>query len=269
MFDKFLKTFHLSLSNFMAYLPALLGGIACFIATLFIANFLSKIASKYALRRTKDTLIANFIGKIVWAVFFILGTVLALGILGLGTISNKILAGAGITTFVVGFALKDIGENFLAGLIVAFSRPFHVGSLIECEDVKGVVKNMTLRQTTIESDEGKIILVPNSMIIKNPLSRYKDINDLSQSFSINVAPGDAPGAIRLIRETLHTFDHILQTPEKPVKVIAEALNGDKVKITVVFWFDTVNFKFSFSEKKSEIMLAVWKKMREADYSFSG
>ncbi|MCW3070620.1 MAG: mechanosensitive ion channel family protein [Bacteroidetes bacterium] len=269
MFDKFLQTFHLSLHGFIAYLPALIGGIACFIAALFIANFLSKIVSKYSLRRTKDPLIANFIGKIVWAVFFILGTVLALGILGLGTISNKILAGAGITTFVVGFALKDIGENFLAGLILAFSRPYHVGSLIECEEVKGIVRDMTLRQTTVESDEGKIILIPNSMIIKNPLSRYKDINELSQTFSINIATGDAPKAIQLIRDTMHSFDHILQTPEKPVKVIAEALNGDKVKVTVVFWFDTVNFKFSFSEKKSEIMLAVFEKLREADYSFSG
>jgi small-conductance mechanosensitive channel len=136
MVEKFLNTFNLSWKALVAYMPALLGGIICFIITLFIANFLSGLVSKHSLKRTKDPLIANFIGKSVWAVFFILGTVLSLGILGLGTISNKILAGAGITTFVVGFALKDIGENFLAGLVIAFSRPYRVGSLIECLDVK-------------------------------------------------------------------------------------------------------------------------------------
>ncbi|MCW3075949.1 MAG: mechanosensitive ion channel family protein, partial [Bacteroidetes bacterium] len=145
-----LKTLHLSLSALIAYLPALLGGIVCFIITVFIANFFSKVVSKYSLRRTKDGLISHFIGKIFWSVIFVLGAVLTLGILGLGTISNKILAGAGITTFIIGFALKDIGENFLAGLILAFSRPYRVGNLIECVNIKGLVRDMTLRQTTIE-----------------------------------------------------------------------------------------------------------------------
>lgn len=269
MLDNFLKTFNLSLHALIAYLPALIGGIVCFIAAIFISNFLSKVVSKYSLRRTKDTLIANFIGKIVWAIFFILGTVLALGVLGLGTISNKILAGAGITTFVVGFALKDIGENFLSGLILAFSRPFHVGSLIECEEVKGVVKNMTLRQTTVESEDGKIILVPNSMIIKNPLSRYTNADNLRQEFSLNLEQSDAKKAIELIKGSIHSFDHVLKTPEKPVRVIASELNSDKVSLKAVFWFDTKKLKGSFSETRSDIILAVLEKLKASGLKYSG
>jgi small-conductance mechanosensitive channel len=114
----------------MHYLPALIGGIICIILTFIVANLVAKLVSKYALRRTRDPLVTNFISKIVWSILLIFGIVIALGILGLGTISNKILAGAGITTFIVGFALKDIGENFLSGLILAFSRPYKVGNLI-------------------------------------------------------------------------------------------------------------------------------------------
>ncbi|HEX8514739.1 MAG TPA: mechanosensitive ion channel domain-containing protein [Bacteroidia bacterium] len=269
MTDKFLKTFNLSWASLVAYTPALIGGIICFVATLFIANFLSKVVSRYSIRRTKDPLISNFIGKSVWATFFIFGTVLALGILGLGTISNKILAGAGITTFIIGFALKDIGENFLAGLIIAFSRPFRVGSLIECVDVKGVVRDMTLRQTTVESDKGKIILIPNSMILKNPLSKYKNADDLSQEFTLNVEPGDTRRAIDVIKDGIHSFDHVLQTPGKPVKVLADALSSDKVKITAVFWFDTKKFNASFSEQRSIIMLEVFDRLKEAGIKFWG
>jgi small conductance mechanosensitive channel len=269
MIGKFLKTFNLSLHGLIAYLPALIGGIVVFVVSIFIANFLSKVVGRYSLKRTKDTLVANFIGKIAWMILFILGTVLALGILGLGTISNKILAGAGITTFVVGFALKDIGENFLSGLILAFSRPYHVGSLIECEEVKGVVKDMTLRQTTVESDEGRIILVPNSMILKNPLARYKNQDSLSQDFSLSLEPGTAEKAMTLIRETVHSFDKVLKVPEKPVRVIVESMSGDKVKIKIAFWFDTEEFKGSFSETRSEIMLAVFNALKKEGYAFSG
>jgi len=267
--NDFLKHFHLSWDTLIGYLPAIIGSIVCFGITILLANLLSKAVNKYALKRSKDTLIANFIGKIVWAVILILGTVLALGILGLGTISNKILAGAGLTTFIVGFALKDIGENFLSGLILAFSRPYHVGNLIECTGVKGVVQSMTMRQTTVEAENGRIILIPNSAIIKNPLIKYvNDDNNLRQEFSISVEAAQTKNAIELIRKTVSSFDYVMQG-EKPVKIVVESLSGANVKLLVIFWFDTAKFKGSRSGSKSEVFLAVLEKLNEAGYKYTG
>jgi small conductance mechanosensitive channel len=268
--ERFLKTFNLSLRNFLDYLPALIGGIVCIILTFIAANLAAKWVSKYALRRTKDPLITNFISKIIWSVLLIFGIVIALGILGLGTISNKILAGAGITTFIVGFALKDIGENFLSGLILAFSRPYKVGNLIESDSVKGIVKNMTMRQTTVEAENGKIILIPNSNIIKNPLIKYaNDDNDLRQEFTISVDSKKAENASKVIEETIKPFPSVLKTDEKSVKVIVDSLNGDKVKLLVIFWFDSNHFKGSKSGTRTEIMFAVFKKLDEKEFAYSG
>lgn len=266
---KLLDTFHLSFNALVDYLPALFGGIICFIITLIVANFVSKFVYKYSIRRTKDGLIAHFIGKVFWAIIFILGAVFTLGILGLGTISNKILAGAGITTFVIGFALKDIGENFLSGLILAFSRPYRVGNLIECVDIKGVVMDMTLRQTTIESENGKIVLIPNSSIVTNPLSVYKTNNDLSQSFSVSVDIDHARDAIKLITETVNKFDFINHDKAKEVKVVADSLSADRVKITVTFWYNVSRMKQNESYSKSEVMLSVFQQLRAAGYQFRG
>jgi small conductance mechanosensitive channel len=268
---KFFENFHLSFSAFLDYLPALSGAILCFIATLFVSNWLSKLVSKYSLRRTKDSLIANFIGKLIWAIMFIFGTVLTLGILGLGTISNKILAGAGITTFVVGFALKDIGENFLSGLILAFSRPYKIGSLIECNGVKGVVKDMTLRQTTVESENGKIVLVPNSTIITNPLIKYSvhDDNDLRQEFYIKVEQAQAREACKLIPDIVGAYDFILKKPDKPIRVTVDSLDGNKVKLQVVFWFDTTRFTGSQTQTKSTVILDVIERLAKESLTVSG
>jgi small conductance mechanosensitive channel len=267
---RFLKSFHLSWNNLIDYLPEILGGVICFVATIFIANFLSKLISKYSLKRSKDSLISNFIGKIVWTVIFILGTVMALGILGLGTISDKILAGAGITTFIVGFALKDIGENFLSGLILAFSRPFRVGNLIECDGVKGIVKDMTMRQTTVEAENGKIIFIPNSSILKNPLIKYSNDDNLSrQEFTISVDATKVREAIKIINDTIQSFDYVMKANDKHVKVIIDSMSSDKVKLLVVFWFDTDKFKGSRSGSKSEIMMAVFDKLEEKEYKFTG
>jgi small conductance mechanosensitive channel len=266
----FFENFNLSFKNFLDYLPALIGGIVCLIITFIVANFISKMVSKYVLKRTKDSLIANFVSKIVWSILLIFGIVIALGILGLGTISNKILAGAGITTFIVGFALKDIGENFLSGLVLAFSRPYKVGSLIESGSVKGIVKDMTMRQTTVESENGKITLIPNSNIIKNPLVKYiNDDNDLRQEFTISVDAKNAEDAAQLIEDTVKSFPSVIKTDKKTVKVIIDSLNGDKVKLQVIFWFDSEYFKGSKSGTRTEIMFGVFKKLNEKEYAYSG
>jgi small conductance mechanosensitive channel len=268
---RFLKHFDLSLDTYLNYLPALMGGILVFIITLILANFFSKVISKYSLKRTKDSLIANFIGKIIWAVVFILGTVFTLGILGLGTISNKILAGAGITTFIVGFALKDIGENFLAGLILAFSRPYKVNSLIECVGIKGIVKDMTLRQTTVEAEDGRIILIPNSKMISNPLIKYSNNRntDLRQEFFIHVEQEKAREASDLITETIASYDHILKIPEKPIRVTVDSLYENKVKLLAVFWFDTQKLEEPEAKTKSEIIYSVMETLEKNAIKFSG
>lgn len=266
----FFRSVNLSWSNMVTYLPSILGGVICLVVTIFAANFVSKLVSKYTLRRSKDALISNFIGKIMWTVIFIIGTVLALGILGLGVISNKILAGAGITTFIVGFALKDIGENFLSGLILAFSRPFRVGNVIECTGVKGVVRDMTMRQTTVEAENGKIILIPNSAIINNPLTKYlHDDNNLRQEFSLSIESGKVKEAVKLITETVNQFDYVLKDNNKHVKVVVDSLSGDKVKLLVIFWLDNEKFKGSRSGTKTEVMLAVFEALNTAGLKYSG
>jgi small conductance mechanosensitive channel len=263
-------TFHLYVNTVIRYIPAILGGIACFFLALFTGNFLSRIVVNYTTRRTRDTLIANFVGKVVWSVIIVIGSVLALGIIGLGTISNKILAGAGITTFIIGFALKDIGENFLSGLILAFSRPYKVGSLIECDGVKGIVKNMTMRQTTVEADNEKIIMIPNSSIIKHPLIRYS-VNDKNsrQEFVLQVEVARARDAVRLIERTVGSFPEVLNEAGHPVKIIVDELSADKVKLLVIYWYNLTTFKGSRSASRSEIMLSVFDRLREEGFAFSG
>ena len=268
--NSFFKTFHLSWSSFLAYLPALLGGIFCFILTLVLANFAARFISKYSLRKSKDNLVANFMGKIAWSVIFILGAVLTLGILGLGTISNKILAGAGITTFVVGFALKDISENFLAGLILAFGRPYHVGNFIECGPVKGVVRDMTMRQTTLEAENGRIILLPNSMIIKNPLIKHlHNENNLKHEFSLSVDSQKAEEAMKLIRHTILGIGVVSQQGSNTVKVIIDSLAGRQVKLLIIYWLNPKEFKGSISETRSKILFAVVNELNQQGIQYAG
>jgi small-conductance mechanosensitive channel len=262
--DSFTRLFH------MNYMPQIIGAALCFTATLFLAKFLSRLASRFSMRKTEDRLIATFISRILWTIVFIIGCVIAFGILGLGTVSNKILAGAGITTFVVGFALKDIGENFLAGVILAFSRPYREGSLIECDGIKGTVRSMSMRQTTVEVENGRIVLMPNSSLIKEPVTKYlQSDRDMRQEFTMSTELEKARKAVDIVTQTISSTEHVLNNETKPVKVIVDSLNGDKVKLNVTFWFDTKKFEGSRSGTKSEIMLEVFDRLDKEGIKFSG
>jgi small conductance mechanosensitive channel len=112
---------------------------------------------------------------------------ITLYLLGLNSFTNKVLAGAGLLAFVIGFALKDIGENFLAGIILAFKSPFKLDDLIEVNNIIGFVKDINIRETHIKTPDGKDVFLPNSIILKNPMFNYTIDGFLRYEFVVGIA----------------------------------------------------------------------------------
>src|SRR5690606_23355773 len=83
--------------------------------------------------RTDDPLLTQFILQIVKAVLLIIALLMVLRILGLGSIAVGVWGTAGVGAFIIGFAFKDIFEHFLAGIILAFDRPFRIGDIVELD----------------------------------------------------------------------------------------------------------------------------------------
>ena len=136
--------------------------LAILLAFYFLANVLQKFLRKRLLVRMDDPLLANFLSVVFRLIIILLGFLLVFRIIGLTGLVSGLLAGAGITAFVIGFALKDIGENFLAGILLAFKRPFKVGDTVDINGIRGVVLNLNLRDTQIKTPDGKDVFIPNA-----------------------------------------------------------------------------------------------------------
>lgn len=98
--------------------------IVFIIAGFFFSRFIQRRIRSRLIARSPNHITVNFTSQLIGfslkaVVFFS-----TLYFLGLDSFTNKLLAGAGLLTFVIGFAMKDIGENFLAGIILAFKSPF-------------------------------------------------------------------------------------------------------------------------------------------------
>ena len=217
-------------------LPSIITGILVIIIFIIIGKLFYTFIGKRIQKRWKDTIISNFISETTKWSFYIFGVIIALNIVGFGGIASSLIAGAGISAIIFGFAFKDIGENFLAGIILALKRPFEIGDIIEVQGYKGTVKDLDLRITHLRNAEGKDLFIPNSSIIKNTLINYTMDGNLRVSFMIGIAPESSISQTRsFIIDYLTQNKQVLQEPLP--NIIVQDLGEFTTDLQVLFWID--------------------------------
>lgn len=237
------------LEDFWFFLPKIVFAIIVLLIAIYIGRRVKRIAQKRMSKRTDDPLLAKFIAKVFQWGIILVGLALAMHFVGLGGIARGLLTSAGITGVVLGFAFRDIGENFLAGVLLAFNRPFDVGDTVESDTIKGVVKTLDLRNTHIRSFDGKDIYIPNAMILKNPLLNYTRDGLLRFDFVVGIdQEDDADKARTLILDKINELDGLLKDPAPVVAV--EELAKSTVNLRVYYWVNLFEFKGSALDLKT-------------------
>lgn len=234
--------------------PPITMGLATLIGLIILGSVIRNFAKKRLIHRLEDRLLVNFIGRIIFLSFVILGSIIFLNQVGLGKAAGGLLAGAGVSAIIVGFAFKDIGENFLAGFFLAFSRPFSIGDIMEVESIKGIVKALNFRNTHIRTFDGKDIFVPNAMLIKNPLINYSRDGLQRFDFVVGLDYGDSfLEASKLINSTMKNESNIEQEGELKPFLMLEEFGTSTVNIRVFYWINSHVFKGSIAELRSDVM----------------
>lgn len=231
------------------------------IVGLILSNLIKRKIKLRLINKSPNHITANFTSQIIGFLLKSIIVFTTLYLLGLSSFTNKLLAGAGLLTFVIGFALKDIGENFLAGIILAFKSPFKLDDLIEVNGIIGHVKDISIRETLIKTPDGKDVFLPNSIILKNPLYNYTIDGFLRYEFTVGIAYENNPTeAIKIILETANNVEGILNGDKKPAITINE-LATNSININVKFWIDT--FKSSKRSVHNNIRSQVMNDVVEA------
>jgi small-conductance mechanosensitive channel len=143
----------------------------------------------------------------------LMGAIIALDILGLQRVAVSLLAGGGVTAIVLGFAFREIGENFLAGQFLAFSRPFNMGDVIRSDDIEGEVRDVELRYAHIRTDDGRDIYIPSSQLFNRPVTNFTKDGLRRLSFDVgNDYADDAAASCELLASTIHCTEGALESP---------------------------------------------------------
>lgn len=256
----------------MEQLPSILAAILLLILGIFIIRKITKVFGRFLKDKTIDPLVTGFLINIASIVLTLILISTCLGMVGMGSVTNKILAGAGITTFVIGFALKDIGENFLAGIIMAFRRPFRLGDTIRIQGISGKVKRMSLRETCVMATDGKEIYVPNSIILNNPLENHSIGDRLNHDICIQIQVKYLEKAQQRLLALMKETPYLLNTPEPKVSI--SKIQYDCVTLCADFWIDSAQTNPDGTSIRSELFSKairavepwIYRPYKDGDYS---
>uniref|UniRef100_UPI00404A8D7F mechanosensitive ion channel family protein n=1 Tax=Flavobacterium sp. TaxID=239 RepID=UPI00404A8D7F len=236
--DKLIEKLYFYYDTIIQNAPGFLTGLIVLFIGFAIANFVKKVIQNKIKTKVKNTLSALFIAQIISGIIKVFTIILFLDLIGFQGLTTKLLAGAGILTFIAGFAFKDIGENFLAGIILAFKSPFQENDLIETESIIGYVKELRIRETIIKTTDGKDVFVPNSQILKSPLINYTIDGFLRNEFMLGIDfSSDLSKAMQIIIESVSKTEGVLLGEKKPTVVIDEFATST-INLKVFFWLDT-------------------------------
>lgn len=159
------------LANTVQKLPIF--GVALVVIVLFwlIAHLATRWDLPYqrlGLNRLLQNLIRQFLGKGI----FLIGVLLALDILDLTALVGAMLGTAGVIGLAIGFAFKDIVENYLAGLLLSIRRPFGLNDLVVIESHEGRVIRLTSSELILMTLDGNHVRIPNATVFKSFIYNY-------------------------------------------------------------------------------------------------
>jgi small conductance mechanosensitive channel len=220
-----------------------------------VAKIVSTAARKAASRAGRKTLFADLIVSVVsktcWAVVIIM----ALGRLGVDV--TPLVAGLGITGFIVGFAFQESLGNLASGMMIAINEPFKVGDFVSAGGHDGTVLEVNMMATVLSSPDNKRIVLPNKSVWGGPIVNFSALPTRRVDMKVGIAYGtDIEKAISVIREAVSSVPGVLA---EPAPVVATAgLDESHVTVNIRPWAVSKDYWSVYSATLEAVKAALGK-----------
>jgi len=223
-------------------LVAMLGRAPLLLVALLIvllASWLGKALShNLRLLRlgTENPYMDGLIRRTVRIIVTLVGVVLALKLLDLSTMAKAVLGSAGVVGLALGFAFKDIAENYIAGVLLSVRKPFSPGEFLRIDTHEGKVVALTSRTTILMTLDGNQLQLPNALVFKSVLLNYSLNPKRRFDFKTTIDPAHSiREAQALAIEAYSHIDGVLDDPAPSWTLLENAPTG--VQLQFFGWVD--------------------------------
>ena len=231
------RTLRDMVEGFLERVPYIVIGVVIFGVFLIVGRIVSKLIREAGERTRLDLTLAELFGRLASAVVTILGLFVAAVVIFPAFRAGDLVAGLGITSVAVGFAFKDVLQNFFAGILILWRRPFVVGDQIKTREYEGTVEEINVRSTRLKTYDGERAVLPNGDVYTNAILVRTAYDKRRVRFTVGVGyPDSIEEARATIREVLEATEGVMSDPG-PWVYVAE-LAPSSVNFNVYFWTDS-------------------------------
>lgn len=228
-----------------------------YIFSKLAGNLTKRIFSKTKLRPSLVNLMVLFSSLGIWIFGLMVAAIIAFPSLT----PAKMLAGLGIGSVAIGFAFKDIFENFLAGIIILLRREMRINDFIACQGYEGTVEAILVRETHIRETDGELVILPNSMLFKNPLTIRTDIEQRRTTITCGVGYGENVDDARAVIKAAVTECETVISDSRPIEVFANEFADSSINFEVSWW--TGSKPIDIRVSRDEVVAAIKSALDEA------
>lgn len=222
------------LMGLLARIPYVIVALIVWVLFYFGGRTL-RAALRVAGDRTQlDPLLARLLGSLASTVMTVLGMLVAAVIVFPAFRPGDLIAGVGITSIALGFAFKDILQNWLAGVFILWRRPFNIGDEIRTRDHEGKVEAINVRSTLLRTYDGERLVVPNSDVYTNAVLVKTACPSRRVRLTVGVGYRDSIETARdVLRRSVEGTEGVLPDPGPWIHVVE--LAPSEVRFAVYFW----------------------------------
>lgn len=229
-----------------AMIVVILTWVVVRIATSLLHRMLSQ---RKRLKRGIKDLFVQIFSVMVWTVGFVVAAVIAFP----GVTAGKVLAALGLTSIALGFAFKDIIENFLAGILILWRFPFDPGDFVRWSDIEGQIEEITVRMTLIRKTDGELVVLPNATLLKDPVYVLTDRDVRRVTFECGIAYGEGVDEGRsVIQAAVNGCESVRK--DQPIQVFAREFGDSSINFEVTWW--TGALPLDIRKSRDEVIAAV-------------
>ncbi|MEM6342712.1 MAG: mechanosensitive ion channel domain-containing protein [Bacteroidota bacterium] len=245
---EWLEKLNIDFSKVVEWGSAILMAIVALIIGFWLAGKITGLVRKSLAKRDVDVSLQGFLAGLVSILLKAAVFISVASMVGIETTSFVAILGAG--GLAVGLALQGSLANFAGGVLILLFKPFKVGDLIDAQGHFGVVKDINVFVTTLESPESKKIIIPNGPLANDSITNLSEIGHLRVDLVAGIGYSeDIKKAKDVIMKVMQDDPKVLKDPAPSVNVLELADSSVNLAIrpyaTVADYWDVY---FGITEK---------------------
>lgn len=225
------------LNGAVQMMPSMILTIIVVLVFYAIARVVKSSVMQVIRRAGRSRYTGDIIGSLSQWMIMLVGFLAGFSVLFPSLSAADMVGLLGIGGIAIGFAFRDIAQNFLAGVLLLLTQPFRLGDQIIVNDYEGTVVDIQTRATVIKTYDGRHVVIPNSdlftdsVIVNTAEQTRRSEYDIGISYS-----DDINRAKRLIVEAILSVDAVLEHPAPDALTVE--LNDSSVDIRARWWTDS-------------------------------